>query len=231
MSILRRWYYARSGEVYGPFSDETIIAFARAGRLRPDDQLTAEGWDVWYPARDVSGLEAVFNAASHKKTQTNPFSPDRLRTESITTGKEAASGTKTPEAEHVFEESLTQLRNLEVLARYDDTTWSIRNMWARALCACMKRAEQLGHHDYGSQLYDELKALGKSSASTWTVKEMWAEALLTRMLRADEANDQEEALKYYQQLKELAVNRDATAHVRRQWQIAVRKKKWIYPDY
>jgi hypothetical protein len=53
---MRRWYYARQGQRYGPYSPEQLRDMARAGRLLPEDLVVHEGAGQWVQARTVPGL-------------------------------------------------------------------------------------------------------------------------------------------------------------------------------
>src|SRR5262249_21663082 len=51
-----KWYVARDGKTYGPFSSEEMSAGVRDNELRRDDRVWCEGMPHWQPAGDVPGL-------------------------------------------------------------------------------------------------------------------------------------------------------------------------------
>src|SRR4051812_29923004 len=53
-----RWYFARNGQTFGPFSHEQLRDLARDGRLLPNDMVAYEGANQWVPASTVQGLFA-----------------------------------------------------------------------------------------------------------------------------------------------------------------------------
>jgi len=54
---MRTWYYSRNDEIHGPFSDSEILMLVRTRRLQPDDPVTNDQLDLWYPAGDFTGFD------------------------------------------------------------------------------------------------------------------------------------------------------------------------------
>ena len=52
-----KWHYSCDAQVFGPFTDAEILLLVRTGRLRPEDPVTSDAMDGWYPAQDISGLD------------------------------------------------------------------------------------------------------------------------------------------------------------------------------
>src|SRR4051812_13464511 len=50
------WYYAQSGQQYGPVSGVQLQQLAAAGRLQPGDLVWQEGTPNWVPAPTVANL-------------------------------------------------------------------------------------------------------------------------------------------------------------------------------
>jgi GYF domain 2 len=54
------WYMTRDGKTrHGPYSDEELIAYVKAGRLLPDDMLLRVGSSAWVPARSILPFNAT----------------------------------------------------------------------------------------------------------------------------------------------------------------------------
>lgn len=51
-----QWFYARSGQQFGPVTFEEVRGTARNGVLGPDDYVWSSGMADWKPARDIDGL-------------------------------------------------------------------------------------------------------------------------------------------------------------------------------
>ena len=54
---MRTWYYSRDNEIHGPFSDSEMMMLVRTRRLHPDDPVTNDLLDLWYPAQDFTGFD------------------------------------------------------------------------------------------------------------------------------------------------------------------------------
>jgi hypothetical protein len=58
------WYYAKSGQQFGPVSRMRIDEMARSGELRPSDLLWTESMVQWQPAGSISGIFSVSESGS-----------------------------------------------------------------------------------------------------------------------------------------------------------------------
>lgn len=120
-----------------------------------------------------------------------------------------------------------EYEELKILARHDDDTWRVRNMWGSVLYKCMCRADRQGNVPAALGYYDDLKGLALGRQATWSVKTAWAKAIYRRMKHETDAGNDRTAYGYYQDLKKLALDTDAPAEVRELYKAAVgRKKSW-----
>ena len=51
-----KWYCAKNGKEYGPFSSGQLKELATSGRLRPADMVRTDGGKEWQPASNLPGL-------------------------------------------------------------------------------------------------------------------------------------------------------------------------------
>ncbi|NLO26556.1 MAG: DUF4339 domain-containing protein, partial [Actinobacteria bacterium] len=52
------WHLSREGATYGPYDWSDLVAWAREGRVGPNDLVWHEQLPSWTPARQVPGLIA-----------------------------------------------------------------------------------------------------------------------------------------------------------------------------
>lgn len=57
--IERSWHYGHPQGAQGPVRSGVLVEWLRTGALSPDTPVWTEGWDAWYPARDVEELAAA----------------------------------------------------------------------------------------------------------------------------------------------------------------------------
>jgi WD40 repeat protein len=56
----KKYYFARQGRSFGPFSSDELRQFAIAGTLLPDDLVMKQGHGGWTVARQLAGLSNLF---------------------------------------------------------------------------------------------------------------------------------------------------------------------------
>ena len=103
----KKYYFARQGQSFGPFSSDDLRQFASEGKLLPHDLVMKQGHSNWTVARDLAGLSNLFqdqarqegpNQYDHSVPTARPVLTATEHADQLTSASHPAS-THTPTAE------------------------------------------------------------------------------------------------------------------------------------
>ena len=99
-SLVRKWYYARDGERFGPVPQSELQRLLEAGDVSPDEFVWTQGMEQWLPAAEVE----EFRTAPADALETPDAPPDEAAEPSDEAPMPAAAPPSAPETGPTVEE-------------------------------------------------------------------------------------------------------------------------------